>query len=314
MKARAYFLRFKSPVTRLPRAPALFGQLVWAERWFLGNSGVRRLLGAFMDGAPPFLVSSAFPVAQRGPERLPLLPRPKLPPLLLKDTRKRKALKRVQYLAFELFQHVAEGGEERLAELLEDDAQTLVEGALVPNGSRLRMVFEARTRVGIARATGTHAHGVLFSETALRLEEAVVYATFLSGEYGPEWFGARLREVGRQGFGGKKSIGYGAFEVEDHGELELPEASRATAYTLLAPVLPADGEGWYAVEPYWGRLGEHYAFAQNPFKRLYYRAVEGSTFKTLPPGVMLEVTPEPPPEEGVRIYEYLYPFALGVHA
>jgi len=314
MKARAYFLRFKSPVTRMPRAPALFGQLVWAERWFLGASGVRRLLEAFTEGSPPFLLSSAFPVAQRGPERLPLLPCPKLPPVLVKDSRKRKALKRARYLTFELFQQVAEGGEKRLAGLLEDDAQTLVEGALVPRGSRLRMVSEARTRVGIDRVAGTHAPGVLFSETALRLEEAVVYATFAPGEYGPEWFEARLHEVGRQGFGGKKSIGYGAFEVEDGGELELPEASGATAYTLLAPVLPPDGEGWYAIEPYWGRLGEHYALAQNPFKRVHYRAVEGSTFKTPPAGVLLEVTPEPPPEEGVQIYEYLYPFALGVRA
>jgi len=311
MKARVYRLRFRAPVTGLPRAPALFGHLAWAERWRAGEAGLRELLEAFRS-EPPFLLSSAFPVAEGNEGSLLLLPRPKLPPVSEKDSRKRKALKRVRYLPFELFSRVAEEGERALVGAYEGGSYRLDGGSFVPRGYRVRAASESRTRVGIARATGTYAPGVLFTDVAEQVAEAVIYATFASQTYGPEWFEARLREVGRMGFGGRKSIGYGAFEVEAGGEIELPEAAKANAHTLLSPALPQTSQGWYAVEPYWGRLGEHYALASNPFKRAYYRAVEGSTFRTRPAGVLLEVTPEPPPEEGVRISEYLYPLTLGV--
>lgn len=313
MKAQVYYLRFQAPVTGLPRAPALFGHLAWMERWRSGEAGLRNLLESFREN-PPFLLSSAFPVARGQGKRLPLLPRPKLPPVLERDSRKRKALKRIRYLPFDLFRRVAEEGDMVLAEALEGAAHVLDGAALVPSGYHVELAEEVRTRVGIARATGTHAPGVLFSDAALRVAEAVVYVTFTSDSFGPQWFEARLREIGLSGFGGKKSIGYGAFGVENGGEVELPEASEASAYTMLSPALPLDVEGWYSVEPYWGRLGEHYAFAENPFKRVYYRAVEGSTFRKRPTGTLLEVTPKPPPEEEVRVYEYLYPFALGVRA
>ncbi len=312
MKARTYYLRFKAPVTELPRAPALFGHLAWMVLWHEGRVRLEAFLQAFEEGPPPFLLSSAFPVARKGEDRLPLLPRPKRPPLMEKDTRKRKTLKRIRYLSFSLFRKVAEKGDAPLAEAIEDGSHTLFHEALVPRGYEVAAMSEARTRVGIARASGTHAPGVLFTESALRIREAVIYAAFSSPTYGPAWFADLLMAIGRQGYGGKKSIGYGVFDVEDGGEIELPEAPGANAHTLLSPALPPEGDGWYGLEPYWGRLGEHFALGPNPFKRVYIRAVEGSTFRNPPEGKLLDVTPEPAPETEARVREYLFPFTLGV--
>ena len=72
------------------------------------------------------------------------------------------------------------------------------------------------------------------------------------------------------------------------------------------------GEGYWALETYWGRLGGHYAQAETPFKRPYLRAKEGSVFREQPTTGLLDVTPEPAPEGGVKIWEYLYAFPLGV--
>jgi len=312
MKARVYYLKFNAPVTDLPRAPALFGHLAWATLWGGGKEELENLLLSFENDPPPFLLSSTFPVAQRGEERLPLLPRPKVLPYMVEDTRIRKSLKKIRYLTFELFGEVARSGDEALARLMGGEDFKIEKGALVPRGFKLPLTVEERTRVGIARTTGTHAPGVLFSDRATRLEEAVVYARFTSEIYGAPWFLSVLKEVGKYGFGGKKSIGYGSFEVEDGGEIELPEAEGANAHTLLSPALPPDGDGWYSLEPYWGRLGEHFALSSNPFKRLYLRAVEGSTFRSRPGGSLLDVTPEPAPEPGVSIREYLFPLTLGV--
>ena len=312
MRARVYFLRFRAPLTELPRAPALFGHLAWMVFWREGRTGLEDFFQAFEEEPPPFLLSSAFPVARRASDRLPLLPRPKRPPLMEKDTHRRKTLKKIRYLPFTLFQRVAEEGDAPLVDAIEDGGHTLTHGALVPHGYELRLAGVARTRVGIARSTGTHAPGILFSDAALRLEEAAIYAVFPTGAYGPAWLAEMLSAIGRQGFGGKKSIGYGVFEVEDGGEVELPEAPRPNAYTLLSPALPPDEDGWYGLEPYWGRLGEHFALGANPFKRIYVRAVEGSTFRSRPKGLLLDVTPEPPPGPGIRVREYLFPLALGV--
>lgn len=312
MKARSYYLHFRAPVTGLPRAPALFGHLAWAVYWRDGKDALEQFLGTFEAGSAPFLISSAFPVARKEQERLPLLPRPRCTPLMVADTRLRKQMKSVRYLTHELFGRVAQNGEAALLEALKEGAHELVGDALVPKGFIVKAASESRTRVGIARNTGTHAPGVLFTEGALRIQEVVVYATFTSEKYGPSWFEDLLRAVGRQGYGGKKSIGYGVFDVENGGEIELPEAEEANAFTLLAPALPPTGDGWYDVEPYWGRLGEHFALAANPFKRIYIRAVEGSTFPSPPAGRLLDVTPEPAPENGTRIREYLFPFTLGV--
>jgi len=311
MSVHVYYLRFRAPVTELPRAPALWGHLAWAERWHAGEAKLKEFLNAFATD-PPFLISSAFPVATAKQNRKLLLPRPKLPPILEKDSRKRKALKRIQYLTCELFKRVAELGEKELVEAYESESYHLEGNALVPSGYQVGWTSESRVRVGIDRSTGAHASGILFADTAKRLTEAVVYVDFRLKDYGPSWFEERLREVGRVGFGGKKSVGYGVFELEAGGEERLPQITGANAYTLLSPALPLSAEGWYAIEPYWGRLGEHYALAANPFKRIYYRAVEGSTFRERPAGAFLDVTPEPPPEEGVRVYEYLHPFVLGV--
>jgi len=312
MKVKAYYLKFNAPVMDLPRAPSLFGHLAWATLWGGGKKELEGLLRSFENNPPPFLLTSAFPVAQRGEDRLPLLPRPKVPPYMEEDTRKRKALKKIRYITFDLFYEVARNGDGILAQSIDGQNFKIEKGALVPRGFTLPLTTEERIRVGITRTTGTHAPGVLFTDRATRLNEAVVYVRFFSENYGAPWFLNTLKAVGRYGFGGKKSIGYGSFEVEDGGEMKLLEAENANAYTLLSPALPPDGKGWYSLEPYWGRLGEHFALTANPFKRFYLRAVEGSTFRSLPGGALLDVTPEPAPEPGVSIREYLFPFTLGV--
>jgi len=314
MNARAFILRFRAPLRELPRSTSLYGHLAWAMRWRHGEEGLEAFLRDFEQDRPPFLLSSAFPVARRGDDPSLLLPRPKLPPTLVEDTRKRKALKQIRYLSLEQFEAVAEEGEQAVVELLDDPNLEASHGALLPRGCQIEMASEQRTRVGINRLTGSHEPGVLFSDRVLRIKEAVVYVVSRNESYGPEWLKNMLSLVGAQGFGGGKSVGYGTFEVLDMGDVVLPETKTPTAHTLLSPALPPEGRGWYAVEPYWGRLGEHFALAANPFKRAYVRAVEGSTFSSPPAPAVLDLTPNPPPADGVRIREFLIPFTLGVRA
>lgn len=50
-----------------------------------------------------------------------------------------------------------------------------------------------------------------------------------------------------------------------------------------------------------------------PFKKPYLRTREGSVYRNDPGVQVLDLTPEPPPEDGVRILEALAIFPLGVY-
>ncbi len=288
MNVQAFRLRLAN-ISALPKAPTLWGHLAWWVRYTQGEAALKEWLEAFRHD-PPFLLSSAFPTGY--------LPRPLLPQVRVDDTAKRKALKRIRYLSFATFGRVIREGEGALLEAPE------LKGEGAP-----RLTLATQTHVGINRGTGTAQEGILFTDRVYWLEQTwTVYAQL---RHSADYLEEALREIGSLGYGGKASVGLGRFEVVGVEEVDLPEAENPTHYLTLAPTLPK-GEGFWALETYWGRLGGHYAQAETPFKRPYLRAVEGSVFKERPEGSLLDVTPEPAPEEGVRVWEYLYAFPLGV--
>lgn len=288
MRVRAFHLKLSS-IAAPPRAPTLWGHLAWWVRYTQGEARLKEWLEAFQHD-PPFLLSSAFPTGY--------LPRPHLPQLQVEDTQKRKALKRIRYLSLATFAWVIQRGE-----------QALLEAPELKEERAPRVALATQTRVGINRTTGTAQEGILFTDRVYWLNQTwTVYAQLRQQTDDLE---RALQEVGTFGYGGKASVGLGRFEVVGSEELELPEAENPTHCVSLSPTLP-QGEGFYALETYWGRLGGHYALAETPFKRPYLRAVEGSVFKESPKAGLLDVTPEPAPEAGVRVWEYLYPFCLGV--
>ncbi len=206
----------------------------------------------------------------------------------------------VTLVRMDTFQELAEKGEEALLK-----APEVVANLRPPEPKRLR-----RSRVGIDRATGAARRGILFTEELLFPDPKTPYALYVLGEP-PFDLGKALAFVGEMGFGGGASRGLGRFRVEGPLEAELPEAKEPQAYATLAPG-PLEGALYYEVEPYLGRLGGGYAYMGNPFKRPYLRTREGSLYRDRGARALLDVTPKDPPEEGVRVYEILQVFPLGV--
>ncbi|WP_018466918.1 type III-A CRISPR-associated RAMP protein Csm4 [Calidithermus timidus] len=289
MRVKAFHLALGS-VSAPPSASTLWGHLAWWVRYTQGEDGLRVWLQEFQND-PPFLISSAFP---RG-----YLPRPLLPPVQVQDTVKRKKLKGLRFLSFGTFARVVREGEQALLESPE------LEGDRAP-----RIKVATQTRVGISRATGTAQEGILFNDRVYWLGQGE-WSVYVQLRREAGYLEEALQQIGTFGYGGKASVGLGRFEVVDVQEMELPEAENPTHYVTLAPTLP-EGEGFFALETYWGRLGGHYAQAETPFKRPYLRAKEGSVFRQVPGAKLLDVTPEPAPEDGVKVWEYLYSFPLGV--
>lgn len=293
MRVKAVHLALGS-ITAPPTAPTLWGHLAWWVRYTQGEAAVQAWLEDFRHD-PPFLLSSAFPTGY--------LPRPLLPQLRVADTATRKALKGIRYLRISTFAKVIEEGEAALL-----SAPELTQG----KAPLLRLA--AQTRVGISRLSGAAQEGILFTDRVYWLsgpKQAQTWTIYVQVRRQADYLDTALSDIGTFGYGGKASVGLGRFEVIDTQEIDLPEAKHPTSYVTLAPTLP-QGEGYWALETYWGRLGGHYAHADTPFKRPYLRAKEGSVFREPPQAGLLDVTPEPAPEGGVRVWEYLYPFSLGV--
>lgn len=291
MRARAYYLSFPGGLRTLPQAPTLLGHLFWWYRYTHGREALEALLERYREGRVTFRLSSAFPQGW--------LPRPRLSPLLVEKTELRKRLKSLRLVSMETFAQIAEKGEEALLKSPEVVGKPRLDP---PPIGRLR-----RVRVGVDRGTGGARQGILFAQEFL----------FPKGEYavytlGEEPFPVRegLEFVGEMGYGGLASVGVGAFRVVGEEEVELPEAPGANAFVTLAPG-PLEGSLYYELEAYWGRLGGGYVGAK-PFKKSYLRTKEGSVYRQDPGVQLLDLTPDPPPEEGVSVYEVLQVFPLGV--
>ncbi|WP_022799564.1 type III-A CRISPR-associated RAMP protein Csm4 [Thermus islandicus] len=288
MRATLFHLYFQGPLKALPRAPTLMAHLFWWYRYTHGREALEALLERFSQN-PPFRLSSVYPKGW--------LPRPKLPPVPVEETTLRKALKNLALVSLETFQALAERGEEALLQ-----APEVLGRAKPPEPRRLR-----RSRVGIDRATGAARRGILFTQELLFPDPRTPYALYVLGE-APFDLKEGLAFVGEMGYGGGASVGLGRFRVEGPLEAELPEAKEPNAYATLAPG-PLEGALYYELEPYWGRLGG--AYVGKPFKRPYLRTREGSLYREVR-NVLLDVTPEDPPEAGARVCEVLAVFPLGV--
>lgn len=108
MRARAFYIRFSGGVRALPQAPTLLGHLLWWYRYTHGREALETVLAGYQEGRVSLRLSSAFP---RG-----WLPRPRLAPHLVAETKMRKRLKALRLLSFETFAQVVEKGEEALLE------------------------------------------------------------------------------------------------------------------------------------------------------------------------------------------------------
>ncbi|WP_018110625.1 type III-A CRISPR-associated RAMP protein Csm4 [Thermus igniterrae] len=287
MRAQAFRLRFQGPVRSLPRAPTLWGQLLWWYRYTQGRAALEELLERLPTLS--FRLSSAFPEGW--------LPRPKLPPVLVEETELRKALKNLRLVRLETFQALAERGEEALLE-----ADEVRKGLRPPEPERMR-----RLRVGVDRGTGGARRGILFTQDLLF--PTGPYMVYALGEP-PFDLLEGLRFVGEMGYGGLASVGAGTFQVEGPLEVDLPEAQKPTAFVSLSPG-PLEGACYYEAELYWGRLGGGYLGSQ-PFKRPHLRTREGSVYRERGGLCLLEATPNEPPEAGVKVVEVLQVFPLGV--
>lgn len=265
---KTYCLRIKplAPWSTHWHADTLFAALAWQVAQRVGVPALRQMIEAFRTGQPPFIISGGFPEGW--------LPCPlsaslqQLPSLNLKA--------------------------KLPAWVTEEQFRTLITqpAPLLPQESWSSPVALSRTlHASIDRSSGTtDGEGNLFEIETWYMKstdtnpEAVRQLTvFFRTEDWSERLHDLFRTLGSQGFGKKRSIGHGAFEVV--GDPEpcewLDQFEGADAFVSLSHFVPAAGDPtdgrWNLVVKYPKFLPE--APVLSPFKGRLLMLCPGSVFR-----------------------------------
>ncbi len=266
-------LRLLAPLGTPMQSDTLFGHLCWQVALAEGEEGIAAFLEPFRQGAPPLVLSDAFPIG--------LLPRPLLPRRLVQaerveDCAARKRWDKAPFVAVDDF--------ERLRRDPAADVQPQPDPWQTVTTPHAAIDRRIDTTGGEDQGSGR------FYQTEARSlagdPRVHVFLRCLPG-----WEHRTQELVGmvsRAGFGRDKSQGCGAFAVEEFGPwpgfARFPEAN---AFVSLSTLMPAAGDptaGRWRLRIKRGFLGEH-AVAGNPFKRPLVQLEPGAVFRSGPEGL-----------------------------
>ncbi len=283
------------------QADTVFGHLCWACLRRLGQPWLTRFLARYQAKEPPLVISNGYPSG--------LLPRPLWAPPQPREPGKEAAL--------EAMSRTKQAGDRRLVSIAA--FEQLRAGRLSDepmNHSEVRNGLP-RQHSSISRSGGVREEGALFALPESWAAEVVFYAR--AEEVGQEALAAFADHVGHEGYGKRRSAGYGVVRravIEPFaGFAPLAEA---TGFISLSNFIPAAADpraGRWRLLTKRGKLGDEWAVGANPFKRPLLFLEAGSCFQTADPrdwyGQMIEGVAPGRPEAVQYGLAFAVPAQLG---
>ncbi len=230
---------------------SLFAALVSRLAALYGGDSVREFVAPFIEGEPPFVLSSTFPYAGQ----VHFFPTPAYSPgnrSGISSAVTPKKLKKIAYVSHSLFIRLLDGGalaglyphavsfQEGLVLVAEEELGNLP-GEIRSNLSPIWQV-EKRPRVKLGRSV---------QKSTIYFTGRVAYAARCGLWFGVRWlvddqplkdlFAQLLADLGDAGLGAERSAGFGACRIEPGGAMELPEAA-GTPWVSLSRYLPRRAE------------------------------------------------------------------------
>ena len=264
------------------QADSVFAALCWQIAYYDGEDELAKFLEPFKNSKPTFLLSNGFPNDY--------LPAPLSLHTLYPEINEHcssaydlaKSLKKVKWL-----------------KLNEFNALLNSERPFPPDGVekvRKRNPFKTVSvpHASINRLTGTTGEegeggyyelqeNFIINETQNRKSGYISIYIRLLDESIKSRVEDSFKRLAESGFGKRKSIGKGHFEVASFEQFDgfvLPE--KPDAFVTLSNFCPAEDdptEGFYRTFVKYGKLGEQFAVSDNPFKRPLIMFTAGSVFE-----------------------------------
>ncbi len=271
-------IKLTSPTGSLWQSDTLFGHLCWQIVFRDGEDKLKDFLKPFIDGSPPFALSDGFPAG--------LLPRP-LPPsggekiaVSVKEYREFKQRRKSPFLTVEQF-HQLRRGEEISGES--------------PAGDWVRTETLHASLDRISNRTGGEGSAGELYQTEAWLPVPADGMEAASGEpnlniyaratdEGLETLTGLMERLAKTGYGRDKSVGLGQFRLLGIEKLDgWDDVEGANGFVSLSSFIPAPDdptEGRWKIRVKYGKLGEHYALSEKPFKLPLLQFEPGAVFYT----------------------------------
>lgn len=265
MKSARFCLRPLAPWATPWQADTLFGALCWELVHSAGEDALSRLLGRFRQGPPPFLLSDAFPGD--------LLPRPlcAIPEADAGAVAEANEWHPARWLTRAQFVAVREGQSYALPLPRQHWWLTLrPTHASIPRDGADPVPFSTEEYTWLPEVPQEER----FLSLYIRAEE--------------EWLerlAVLLRSLGRSGFGKRRAIGRGAFELLGPAETcdWLEPLPFENAFVSLSHFVPDESDptdGWWNTLVKYPRLGSARAADSMPFKGRLVMLQPGSCFRS----------------------------------
>jgi len=265
------------------QSDTIWGHLCWGLKYNYGEDALLKFIDDYEKGTPPLLVSNGFPED--------LLPRPKMPEPIpdrhrslaeqRQEFRDRKSAKDIKFLTQEEFTRAIDG--EQFVPSLKEGIET-------------KMVTLKNQINRLTGTTGAGEAGQLFSfeqyrwwsepekEGGRRRASVSIYLKIA------DKFAGRAKELfqylAQSGYGKRKSVGYGQVKLVAFETFTgFPSPADANGFVTLSNFVPAAQDpttGYWDIIVKYGKLGEEFAYGENPFKKPLVMFTAGSTFRDSP--------------------------------
>ena len=303
---KTYLLKIKPQSSFLTPwyADTLFGSLCWVLYWREGEESFKNFLQEYKSGNPVFVLSDGLPENfLPAPAHLSLK---KIPNPTVEDYQYLKKLKKINWLSLADFNLVRQGNLE-----------------IKPNEVKSFKPF-VTLHSSINRFSGTTGEeGSLFEleEYVLNSEElhSEIISIYLKIKEGwEEKIFSLFKDLSLIGFGKKKSVGKGSFEIASELEPfnEFDNFNEANGFVSLSNFIPAKDDptkGFYKIFVKYGKLGGEFTFCGNPFKKPIIMINSGAVFYAKDDikqfyGTIIEKVSLTKPE----VLHYAYSFAVPI--
>lgn len=280
---KVYYLKPKSSFrTKLP-SDTLWGMIIGALSYLYDENYIKDLISKFVNGKPPFMLSSCFPFKNEGSQIVHYLPMP-LSGLNIDSSNieynKRKDLKKMNFVRLDLFN-----------ELINKTSDNSILQKLTLAQKPDFFKSETNVKIKINRLTTStqdeEGKGQLYNS---------VENYFINGGYyfiidgDSSIIEPALRLLSHNGFGAYTSKGKGHFQFNS-GEIELQIPNNYNHWLTLSLYHPTDYELdeykkqpdslWYETKIKKGKIGNQFRVNKDFNKKPVLNFIEGSVFPNI---------------------------------
>lgn len=304
------------------QSDTIFGHLCWTVRYNEGEEALGQFLAPFLAGEPPLILSNGFPGD--------LLPRPVLPPSAppglgmpkrdqVAAMRRARRGKGIKYVDLDEFNAICRG--ERVPPKPKEagvESHTVLKNLI----NRLTGTTAGREAEEAAGGNLYDLQEVFYLERKGLAGERIPVPVSIYLKVTDDSWAERAQKLFNQmaltGFGAKKSVGYGQFEVENFEPFDgLAVPDGANGFVSLSNFVPARADpvdGHYEMLVKYGKLGEEFASngAISPFKFPLLMFVAGATFRDGNPRDFYGRMVRGVHPQDERIVQYGYAFAVPI--